>query len=878
MNDAAAFTELDRTRKPSLAMADPKHTITAEGRGDVPCCSPDISLHTTTPQRTIMERPSLRPKVTGKRTLVPAPAHDSTQTASNTTKTQIKASSSHKRSRPNKSESTSTDDRTFTLEDTLFVPSIPNNYFSIGRAADSGYNTTFDKTHAYVVERNTGLLIAIGHRRDDGLYWLSKDCIVNYKTKLGTNPHQSIRAQTTHTKPPTTPRALATGSRARCPRWHQRLAHRVDHQKIHDLKANGVTGLETIDGDGATTKCTGADTHRCVACIMGKAVRLPFGKKKKRYVRRATRALGRLYTDLHGPTRVEGWDGERYYMVIVDELTYYVDVYCLKTKDEAIQKYKDFNNHAKALHNKSIGILRCDGGGEFTSKEFRQFLKDEGTDLEHTVPRSSQQNGVAERLIGVLSKMARCLMQTCAAPQVFWREAILTAAYLHNLFPTKRLARGVTPYEVWFKQKADYDHIRTFGCRAYAVIHGSARDKFGDQARPCIFMGYSQTSAGYILFDDKINAFFTSDQCDVYFDEDVYPFAQLAPDDPLHDRGKTGENQAADPDYQPSETDEGDDSDYPPLADERKRKRRRQTSQHAAKPTSTTNQKKSNAALDPNRLSSSTGTSPAAATAQTRTESQNLQQPATHNRKRRSRARYDNTTNSGAPSPATGTHRTVEFSTGHGPTTKNNTRSDRHKITRDGHNHTPGKIDTNDKHSYDATDGMRITSVDTYNTPTIAPHEASHPSTERRSTRKRKQRDFGSFVDSNVALRSVRERKELKATIIAQQRLAKMTENIPEWLEASCENLRTSVEEHRSKALNTKVRVKIPRSVKEALSCPQHSHEWRIAIDKELEVLHDNETWDLVEAPKGRKILRSVWAFNVYYHDNGTIEKFKARL
>ena len=41
---------------------------------------------------------------------------------------------------------------------------------------------------------------------------------------------------------------------------------------------------------------------------------------------------------------------------------------------------------------------------------------------------------------------------------------------------------------------------------------------------------------------------------------------------------------------------------------------------------------------------------------------------------------------------------------------------------------------------------------------------------ERRSTRKSKKRDFGVFVDSHEALRSVKERKELKATIIAQQR------------------------------------------------------------------------------------------------------------
>ena len=54
-----------------------------------------------------------------------------------------------------------------------------------------------------------------------------------------------------------------------------------------------------------------------------------------------------------------------------------------------------------------LKVLRSDNGGEYTSGEFVEYLRSEGIRHELTVPKSPQQNGVAERLNRTLVEMTR---------------------------------------------------------------------------------------------------------------------------------------------------------------------------------------------------------------------------------------------------------------------------------------------------------------------------------------------------------------------------------------------------------------------------------------------------------------------------------------
>ena len=54
--------------------------------------------------------------------------------------------------------------------------------------------------------------------------------------------------------------------------------------------------------------------------------------------------------------------------------------------------------------------------------------------------------------------------------------------------------------------------------------------------------------------------------------------------------------------------------------------------------------------------------------------------------------------------------------------------------------------------------------------------------------------------------------------------------------------------------------------------------DWDTAMDEEYRSLMENDTWDLVPLPKGRKLVRCKWVYRTKYASNGSIEILKERL
>lgn len=56
------------------------------------------------------------------------------------------------------------------------------------------------------------------------------------------------------------------------------------------------------------------------------------------------------------------------------------------------------------------------------------------------------------------------------------------------------------------------------------------------------------------------------------------------------------------------------------------------------------------------------------------------------------------------------------------------------------------------------------------------------------------------------------------------------------------------------------------------------SEEWQAAMKEELAMIEKNETWQLVERPKGRKVIGVRWVFRTKLNPDGSVNKHKARL
>ena len=68
-----------------------------------------------------------------------------------------------------------------------------------------------------------------------------------------------------------------------------------------------------------------------------------------------------------------------------------------------------------------------------------------------------------------------------------------------------------------------------------------------------------------------------------------------------------------------------------------------------------------------------------------------------------------------------------------------------------------------------------------------------------------------------------------------------------------------------------------PTSFKEAMES-EYSSEWLNAMKDEMKSMSINDVWDLVEIPKGAKIVGSKWVYKTKRDSKGDVERFKARL
>nr|GLL25848.1 uncharacterized protein LOC109150247 [Ipomoea trifida] len=78
---------------------------------------------------------------------------------------------------------------------------------------------------------------------------------------------------------------------------------------------------------------------------------------------------------------------------------------------------------------------------------------------------------------------------------------------------------------VLLKKVPQYQHLKVFGCLAYAAVLGP-KSKFDARAKKCIFLGYGNGTKGYKLYDLCSKMVFLSR--DVVFYENIFPFQQNA--------------------------------------------------------------------------------------------------------------------------------------------------------------------------------------------------------------------------------------------------------------------------------------------------------------------------------------------------------------
>ncbi|CAI5460943.1 unnamed protein product [Closterium sp. Yama58-4] len=263
----------------------------------------------------------------------------------------------------------------------------------------------------------------------------------------------------------------------------------------------------------------------CIPCVEGRQRAAPHSSSFPP----TEDPLQTLHMDVWGPARIQGQGRERYFLLVVDDYTRYTTVFPLRSKGDVpailipwiravcLQLRERFRSDFPVLR------LHSDRGGEFTSDLLRAFCEEHGICQSFTLPASPQQNGVAERRIGLVMEVARTSMIHAAAPHFLWPFVVRYAAHQLNLWPRVSVPE-TSPTLRWTGEVGDASRFRVWGARAF--VRDLTADKLSARVIPCVFLGFPTDAPGWQFYDPASRRVFASQ--DVTFDESV-PFYRLFP-------------------------------------------------------------------------------------------------------------------------------------------------------------------------------------------------------------------------------------------------------------------------------------------------------------------------------------------------------------
>ncbi|CAI7828309.1 unnamed protein product, partial [Closterium sp. NIES-54] len=252
--------------------------------------------------------------------------------------------------------------------------------------------------------------------------------------------------------------------------WH----HRLGHPSLPRLR--GMASRVLVSGlPRSLPPLPPGPAPTCVPCVEGRQRAAPHSSEFP-----PTEApLQTLHMDVWGPARIRGQGHERYFLLMVDDYSRYTTVFPLRSKGEVTEVLIDWIRAARLRLRESFGSefpvvrLHSDRGGEFSSARLGAFCRAQGIRQTFTLPASPQQNGIAERRIGMVG---------------------------------------------------DASAFRVWGSRAF--VRDLSADKLSPHATPCVFLGFPPDAPGWQFYHPTSRRVLSSQ--DVTFDESV-PYYRLFP-------------------------------------------------------------------------------------------------------------------------------------------------------------------------------------------------------------------------------------------------------------------------------------------------------------------------------------------------------------
>ncbi|CAI7833697.1 unnamed protein product [Closterium sp. NIES-53] len=248
--------------------------------------------------------------------------------------------------------------------------------------------------------------------------------------------------------------------------WH----HRLGHPSLPRLQ--GMASCTLVSGlPRSLPPLPPRPAPTCVPCVEGRKRTAPHSSTFPPM----EAPLQTIHMDVWGPARVRGHGHERYFLLVVEDYSRYTTIFTFRSTGDVTKVLIDWIHGARRQLSESFGsdlpVLRVhsDRGGEFSSDLLRAFCCAEGIRQTFTLPASPQQNGIAERRIGMVMDVACTSMIHAAAPHFLWPFVVQYAAHQINLQPRVSLPE-TTPTLRLTEKVGDASVFRVWGFELLSAI------------------------------------------------------------------------------------------------------------------------------------------------------------------------------------------------------------------------------------------------------------------------------------------------------------------------------------------------------------------------------------------------------------------------
>ena len=179
--------------------------------------------------------------------------------------------------------------------------------------------------------------------------------------------------------------------------------------------------------------------------------------------------------------------------------------------------------------------------GVFSSQEFKAHCTSLGQCITFSGVGAHHQNGVAERSIQTVSKLARVNLihlmlhwpRQCKLN--LWALVMNYAVWVYNCVPRESLG-GLTPDEFWSGARSNHDDLRrahVFGCPVYVLDarlqNGKTIPKWESRSRQGMFVGFSSDHSSLVPLVLNLETGNISPQYHVIFDDKFETVPSLCP-------------------------------------------------------------------------------------------------------------------------------------------------------------------------------------------------------------------------------------------------------------------------------------------------------------------------------------------------------------